>query len=467
MPFKSIFKSAAVSIAILALITSCITVDKTLGSANVSDDYVLQLNSATFKLPLEMKLADSLQALSQSNGYLGSVRTPEFGLANFSFGTNFCPYRVKVNFGKDQIIKNAYITFSSVSGTIADETQVGIMQRMHVYRMNRIIDEEYAYNNQLKDEDYIHTAVDSGGTYYTGTDSLTIRLKHSFAREILQASKLERDSSVKFVERYKGLLFTCDAPAEGTYGGRVNTISTSAASLVIAVNFQPTWKEGLPRKDTAFTFVLSPDYTQNFSTYESAALESTQMQEHILVEGIGGVKPYLDPLALKDAITEWTAREGLDPKRIIVGKATFYLPYENPDPLNKLSNYYPSNLFPTHRVLSSLSDDTEIRSYTPLTDIYTSNNNVGTLNRSLGYYYGDFSSYVQKIINNDREKIAASNDYKIWFMTTDAQTNQSYYTGQTSTTYSTNLGTYSVGSINGPLHDNAPYMEIVYTVLSE
>lgn len=114
-----------------------------------------------------------------------------------------------------------------------------------------------------------------------------------------------------------------------------------------------------------------------------------------------------------------------------------------------------------------MSDDTEIRSYTPLTDIYTSNNNVGTLNRSLGYYYGDFSSYVQKIINNDREKIAASNDYKIWFMTTDAQTNQSYYTGQTSTTYSTNLGTYSVGSINGPLHDNAPYMEIVYTVLSE
>ncbi len=467
MPFKSVFKFFAVPVMALILATSCITVDKTLGSENVSDDYVLNLNSATFALPLQVRLADSLQSLSQSSGYIGAIRTPEFGLATFSFGTNFCPYRVKVNFGKDQIVKSAYIEFSGVSGTIADETQTGIMQRLHAYRMTRVIDEEHLYNNELKDEDYIHTPIDSGGTYYAGTDTLTIRIKHSFAKEILQATKLERDSSERFVKKYKGLLFTCDSPAEGTFGGRVNTVSTSAASLVITVNFQPTWKEGLQRKDTAFRFVLSPDYTQSFSTYESATLENAGEQEYIQVEGVGGLKPYLDPLALKDALTQWTISQGLDPKKIIIGKATFYLPYDNPEPLNKLSKFYPSNLFPTHRVLATTSDDVSYRSYSPLTDIYTSNNNVGTLNRSLGYYYGDFSSYVQKIMKTDRDKIAANEEYKIWFMTTDAQTNQSYYSSQTSTTYSTNVSTYNVGQINGPLHDNAPYMKIVYTVLSE
>lgn len=468
MPF-SIFRPIAAALAALFLTASCIDVNKSLGSADIPDDYVMRLSTETIPLPLQTKIADSLQSLSQSNGYIGSIRTPEFGLANFSFGTNFCPYLTKADYGKDQIVKKVYIEFSGMSTTVADETQVGIMQKFRVYRMTREIDDKHLYNNELKDEDYIHTAIDSGGIFYTGTDSLTIRLKNSFGKELLKATKLERDSSSRFVERYKGLLFTCDAPASGSFGGRVNEVPAGSAFLYLVMNFQPTWKDGLARKDTTLTYVLSPEYTQSFSTYESKSLESAEEQEYLPVEGIGGLKPYLDPLRLKDRLDAWMAAKGLDPKRIIIGKATFYLPYDNPEPLNKLSSFYPVNLFPTNRVFTAGEDedDVETRYYYPIKDIYSSNNNTGTLNRSLGCYYGDFSSYVQNLINKDREEIAADQSHKVWFMVSNATTTQSYYGQQTSQNYSTNVATYCVGRINGPLHERAPYMTITYTVLND
>lgn len=465
----SILRPIAAALAALFLATSCIDVNKSLGSEDIPDDYVMRLSTETIALPLQTKIADSLQALSQSNGYIGSVRTPEFGLADFSFGTNFCPYLTKDDYGKDQIIKKVYIVFSGMSTTVADETQAGIMQKFRVYRMTRAIDDKHLYNNELKDEDYIRTSIDSGGVFYTGTDSLTIRLRNSFGKELLKATKLERDSSSRFVERYKGLLFTCDAPAAGTFGGRVTEVPAGSAMLYLVMNFQPTWKEGLARKDTTITYILSPEYTQSFSTYESKSLESAEEQEYLPIEGIGGLKPYIDPLELKDRLDAWVASKGLDPKKIIVGKASFYLPFDNPEPLNKLSAYYPANLFPTHRVISAGSDkdDVETRYYYPIQDIYSSNNNTGTLNRSLGCYYGDFSSYIQNLIGKEKAEIAADQSYKVWFMLSNATVNQSYYSQQTSQSYSTNVATYCVGRINGPLHERAPYMTITYTVLND
>lgn len=441
-------------------VSSCIDVDKRVGSENIPDDYTLKVASVQFDLPLRAKIADSLQALSSSEGYIGAIRTPELGLATFSCATNFCPYLTKADYGKDQIIKEFYIQFNKNSNFIAADSQEGVPQNIHVYRMTRLVDEDNRYNNTLTDADYIHTPVDSAGVIYTGGDTLTMRLKYSFARELLNATKLQRDSLKRFKEAFKGLLFACDPPE--AEGGRVNEFDVVNGSMNLVINFQPTWAENLERKDTTLMYALGVQYVQNFSTYESKKLENAAPQEYLAVEGCGGLKAYLDPVALKDRIDAWTVQQGIDPQRVIVGKATYYLPYDLPQTISDLGSFYPQYLYPTYR-----SRDTSGVYYTPLTDVYSTNNNAGAINRSLNCYFGDMSAKIQKFFKADRATVAGDDSFQMWFMPVVSETSTSYYGYGGTTTFSSDLGGYCVGRINGPLHKNKPYLRIVYTILND
>lgn len=439
------------------VVTSCITVDKTTGGGNIPEDYNLQVFSQKFRLPLRAKMADSLQALSSTSGYLGAIRTPEFGLAEFSCATNFCPYVSKSQYGKDQQIKSFYIQFLKKSDFIAEPSQEGVPQNFHVYRMTRTIDKNNMYNNTFKPSDYIPFPIDSGGVIYTGGDTLTIRLKHSFAKELLNASRLALDSLKHFIDEFKGLLFTSDSP-EG-YGGRVNEFEVSDGSMYLSINFQPTWAENLKRKDTTLMYVFGVDYVQNFSTYESKALETSLPQEFINVEGCGGLKAYIDAATLKDTLDNWAAKKGIEAKKVIIGKATYCLPYEKPEVIDNIGNYYPQYLYPASRVV-----DTSGVYYNILNDVYTTGNSTGVINRSLDYYSGDISGSIQSFFRREKADIQADKSANMWFMSVLSQTNTTSYYGYGSTTYSTDLGNYSVGRINGSLNSRYPYLEIVYTI---
>ena len=104
----SFFKAAALTFAISIsfFASSCIEVDKTLGAGNIPDDQALVLKTASFHLPLQTKMMDSLQALTTSYAVLGAFRTPEFGLAQFCFATNYAPYytQKKINLGNDTML---------------------------------------------------------------------------------------------------------------------------------------------------------------------------------------------------------------------------------------------------------------------------------------------------------------------------------------------------------------------------
>jgi len=462
MQLKAFFRYLILPAAASLLTYSCISVDKTIGDINVSNDYIMQVGTATFHLPLKTQMPDSLQALNASYGYFGAIRTKEFGLANFTCATNFAPSSSGLNFGTGAYVKKFYITMILSGNTIADKSQEGITQNIHVYRMNKYVDTTDKYNNMIKSSDYIHNQINIGSTVYTGADSLTIYLNNSFGEDILKATKLQLDSTTHFVKGYKGLYFTCDPPAAGADGGRLNKWAVTSTYMYMQINFQPTWKSGLARKDTTVTFALGVDYAQNESTYESKTLASDIPQEYIDIEGVGGIKPYIDPLVLKDTLDNWAGKMGYDNKRILISDAEYVLPYELPADESRVTSYYQQYLYPCHRVA-----DTTDYYYYPLSDVYSTSNSVGAINRSKYYYAGQMASTVQKIMKADRSEVAAEPKYKMWIMPIVASSSSSYYSSSSSTTYTFDATTYSMGRINGPANKNYPYIKIVYAILKD
>ena len=462
---KAIAVALAVSISFFA--TSCIDVDKTLGTDNIPDNQALHIQTAVIHLPLQTKMMDSLQALSTSFGLLGSVRTSELGLVNCSFGTNYAPYSTsKMNWGTSRKIKSIYLTIQLSSNKTLDDSQTGLPQNIHIYRMTRSVDTTSRYGS-LKPSDYNHTPIDTGSVIYTGTDTLRVWLKNSFGQELLSATQLELDSTSKFMDRFKGLYFTCDNPEEGTEGGRLNVLNVADAYLYVTFNFQPTWESGLAAKDTIIMIPVGGDsYSENFITYESKPKESSVPQEYIFVEGLGGLKAYVDPLVLKDTLDNWISRKGYDPKKVLIGRATYKLPFVTDNStVNYINKCYPSSLYPMYKEWDATAG---FYYYTPLEDVYSTSNNTGNVNRSFSCYMGDISSLIQKMVNKDKAEIQSSwKKYAMWFSSVTSTTSSNYYSGSSSTTYSTDNSSYYLGKINGPLHTNYPTIEITYAVMND
>ncbi len=462
------FSAVVLSAAIFAtfFFTSCIEIDKTLGVDNIPDEYALKLSTVELPLPLQTRMMDSVQALSTETALLGAIRTPEFGLTTSSFATNYAYFSLqKANLGRDRKIKNIYLTIRKSGSNVMDESQQGLPQTIHVYRTTKVIDSTFRYNVELKDTDYIHTPIDSGGVIYTGGDTLRIWLKKSFGQLLLSATDLELDSASHFMNRFKGLLFTCEPPAEGTYGGRLNAFSNAESFIYLNFSFQPTWQAGLARKDTTILIPFASNTSiLNISTYESKSHESSADKEYINVEGLGGLKAYTDPIKLKNIINNWLASEGLDPKKVLICKATYTLPFVTDNStVDFINKYFPASLYPHSR-----NKDAVGFSYNPLNDIYSDNNYAGNINRSLSCFTGDISSTIQSLVNNSTEDIQANwKKYAMWFSAVSSQTNNSYYSSNTFTTFSLQRDSYSIAKLNGPLHSNYPKLSIVYTVMND
>jgi len=465
----SVFKAVAFTIAIsfTFLATSCIDVDKTLGADNIPDEQALHMQTATFRLPLQTKMMDSLQALSTSTALLGALRSEDMGLATFSFATNFAPYSTKtINWGNSRKIKSVYITMQKSSVTTLSDDQTALPQNIHVYRMNRVVDTTSRYGT-IKPSEYNHTPVDTGSVLYTGGDTLRIWLKNSFGQELLSATQLELDSNSYFIDRFKALYFTCDSPEDGINGGRLNVLSTSDAYVYITFSFQPTWASGLAVKDTSVMLPLGSDsYTQNFSTYETKVLENDEPQEYVYTEGVGGLKPYIDPIALKDTLDNWIAKNGYDRTKLLIGKATYKLPFVTDNStISFINRCFPQSLYPMNKIWDT---DRSFYYFAPLEDIYSTSNSHGSVNRSLSYYSGDISSTIQRMVNKSKADIQGSwKEYAMWFSSVTETTSTSYYTTTSTTTYSTDMASYYIGKLNGPLHTNYPYLEVVFAIMND
>src|SRR5574344_977463 len=444
----AVFVLAAVSV------ISCITVDKSLGSCNIPDDQKLKMETATFNIPVESKMADSLQGVSTSYMLVGAINTTEFGLAQFSVAANIVPYTAGMRYGQDPVIISTYIQLVKSALLSMTDNQDGITQDISVYRLKQPLDTINVYNNSINSSGYYPTPLNKKAITYYGGDTLKVYLDNALGKELLTATDTELDSLNLFSKRFGCIYIKSNVPPAGLSGGRLNQFSYGSAYMYLKYNFQPTWKSGMARKDTTVVMSIGYNFCLNLSSYSSKNQETAAVQTVLPVEGLAGIKPYIKMDALKDQIDAWIKTKGYDRTKVLVSKATITFPFEAPANLDNLT-HYPSYLFPSYRKKDT---DYNITYYYALKDINSNGNSKGVLNRSFFNYSGDITAAIQNMIK--KEKSALDSTYNFWLMPIVSSTN-SYG----STTYSIDDFNYSRGKLNGPASANPPTIKLFYTVM--
>lgn len=465
----------------LFMAVSCIEIDKTMGEGLIPCTQDLPIRIQEFELPVVIKSSDSLQTVSTTYGTFGAINTPEYGLAEFATMAELCPSMTGWNFGKDPVVKEVYFTAALSNHYVAQDDQIGIPQSISLHRTYVGIDSTNNFNNSITEADYNPEPLNLGENIYFGGDSIKMYLNNSFGEEILTATRSELDTLENFVNRFKGVLLKTSVPDEGINGGRINLIDYGTGAIYIKVNFQPTWKEGLERKDTLFYLSFGYNYYLNLSSYNSGNLQTTDPSEIIPIEGIGGLKPFIDHNALKDTLDNWKARMGYGEKNIVVAKAALTFPFEIPADLDMTK--YPNKMYPCTKVKDTVTYNTisDFR-YTPLEDIYVDGFSKGEINRSLCHYTMDIPTIIQKYISKDKSELDSS--YDMWIMPIYEEEQESsssssgyydYYSyyygyypsaGSTTTTYYfIDDFNYYIGKINGNKAENKPKLTLIYTVV--
>ncbi len=466
MQFKDTLRVLILSAVSSLIVFSCITVDKSIGIDNVPLDQELNLSTKTFALPVGMRSLDSIQGVSDEYMVIGSFMTQEYGEANFGCAGNIAPQYTGYNFGRDAKITSVYLAMPLAESTgdknsslTLDPSQEGIPQNINVYRLKTTLDTTTIFCNSIKEEDYDPTPVNKTSITYFGGDTLRVYLNNSFGEEILASTEEELDSLGLFSQRHKGLYITCDSPVSTVNGGRLNLFEYGTAYIYVKFNFQPTWEEGLSRKDTTIRLVFGYNYALNTSSYSSKGMETYLADKSLYIEGMGGIAPFIEAKALKEMLDSWCTSQGYDPSKVVVAKATLSFPFEEPGNPDMYSNY-PSYLFPTRRL--PISETSSTKYYYLCTDYNSTGNTYGAMNRALMKYEADFPYTIQEIINMDKAKVDSS--YDIWIYPLTTTETQNYY-GYTSIAYLINNYTYYNAKINGPGADRYPELKLVYTVI--
>jgi len=443
--------------AAIFMAVSCITVDKSIGEGLIPEDQDIPVFTAELDLPVQIKSAQPLQGLSSSEAVFGTIRTPENGLVQFATAADFRPNLTGWNFGKDAVVKEVYFLANISEIFVPEDDQAGIPQIITLHRTYKNIDTATVFNNDFTEADYDPEPVNLSETVYFGGDSLKVILKNSFGEEILTATQAERDTMSLFMKRFKGLLIKASAPEEGIYGGRENFLNFGSGTIYISVNFQPTWSEGLVRKDTLFALTYGNNTCLNLSTYESVSLQTDNPGDVLNFEGAAGNKPYISKTALKKVIDEWIKKEGLEGKTVIIAKGSLVFPFEIPEDMDMTK--YPPTIYPCNREYDTTY---HANVFYPVIDVNTGGYSIGNMNRSLKEYKMDIPSIIQDFVSKDISELDDLT-HNLWVMPIKSTTDSYYGT----VTYNLDHGTYYMGKLNGPASANGrcPKLHLVYSVL--
>ena len=402
--------SAAVVLAITAI--SCIKVNQSLGSVYVPTDRDLKINTFSFDLPVGMKMADSLQT-STSYLVLGNIDDPDYGATSAEFAATVNPPDT-LPWGKNPVYKSAKLQFLKFSMQTFTDGQEELPQNIHVYALTRPMDTTKIYSNCIKREDYSLEEISEGAVIYCGSDTLTIPIKESFARQYMDATQEELDSTDLFIKRFYGIYVKADKPIGGT-GGRLVKFSAGA----LRFTFNSTNDLGNQR-DTTVNFPIGSSFATGIYAHDTRAMEvdGDNNLEKIYYEGMAGIKPHVSGAAIRDSLVAWSALNGVDPKNKIHARASIELPYDVTEGDYSVADNYPTSLYPATRYKYAYDD----YQYYPLSAIYDSSFDRGDINRSLQYYKPDVTLYVQNVLKMVASDKELNDSWDLWFF--------NYYTGE-------------------------------------
>ena len=442
--------------ALLALffLSSCITKDPTLGSELVPSNQDITIRTVVLDLPVSTAIADDLPSSISDRALVGSLRTDEFGLFTSEAIMSLTASTDSIIWGANPTVTGVSLDLNIDTTMVTDKSQFHIPQSIHVHAMTMELDTTCTSQADLIGKEYCDpTPVSKGGAIYTGGDSFSIPLKNEFGERFLRLPMETLDSAALLSKQIPGLCVRCDAPIDypGYDYGRLNSFDLSSSYLKLIWEYSD--EEGNRRSKTAF-FNLGKYHLLNvYGTDTASPASRADARDLIPVQGLNGVKPFIDALQLRSTVARWAGTQGIPLENLVIAKATVEFPFEykgNPD---QFYTYAP-NLFPCRR--KSVKGRTL---YSPIDEISNSSMEHGSIDRSQLCYKSNISIHLQKLIQRSESGITSEDN--LWLMGT--VTSVSNTTGETFY-YSDNVY-YTQTMLNGTAALRHPLLRITYTVL--
>lgn len=428
-PLRQVCRLAASALVILSSF-SCVKVDTGVGANLIPLNDLYDIYSAEFPLTdIHMKMLDSLSGYSNTRITIGAIRDEEFGLTTRGCALSLVPIPDTLDFGSNPKFKEFHFSAAHDTVSVADMRQMNIIQNINVYELAQPM------NFNLVDLrtpiEHKSTRITDGVPAYNGKDSLSFNFSKAFGEKYMQITQDDLSDMETYLKKFPGIYIDTDTP-EGL-GGRIDMFQLQLGLNIdqgyITKNFAElkfsSEYKGV-RKDTAFLFYLSPNdmldldslamIKSNYSTYKfpqncfnTVSHESTGREvlagETIHIEGGGGVKPVFSAQEIMDKVKAEVSKHG-DPATAVINRATIVLPFEFPEDYKEMYKY-PDYLSPTCRISYSSGV-----SYASLTDVSSTDEDPGKINRSLLQYAPDITFHVQKLMNLSKD--ANISNYDIW-----------------------------------------------------
>lgn len=432
-------------------LASCITIDHKLGSSLVPENQNIALHTATIDLPVGLRMADSLQTAISQSITVGAIRTGVFGLFHCDAAMSVTAATDSIDWGKNPSVRSFTLNLVTDTTLVMDPAQRYIPQNIYIHQLDVELDSTMVYNNSLSAADYNPEVISDGGFVFTGSGSYSVRIKEEIGQRLFRIPMATLDSADLFMKAFHGFYLRCDDPVEGTEGGRLNLFNLANSTLALTYDYDDDQGN---RKTATATFLLGNRYTVNSCSSGARSLESDNPADALYMEGLCGIKPHIDALRLKDAVSAWAAAEQIPVENLLIAKATLSFPFEYSGHRSQF-DYYAGNLFPCRRTAGS---EGRVR-YTPIDEINNTELESGQIDRSQLEYRSNVSFYLQDLIGRERSEITAADD--LWLMPTI-----SFYNSTTAVTYYyADYFHYAQSFLNGTSAERHPVVKLTYTIL--
>ena len=461
-------KSLTLGLAAMAILASgCINADYSLGEDLVDKTLLFDTYTVTFNLDeIQMKPSSDLSGYSDSHVTIGAIRDDVFGLTTRESAFTLIPALDTLDLGTNPEALSFQVYFAADTISCADDSQQHILQNIYVTELTEPLGtEETGISRSIAHGEELIT---QGIPVCNGTSDLTFRFTKAFAQKYVDAisklgpvfkDRVSKDSIDRYddyVKALPGIHLRTDAP-EGN-GGRINLFQLSCLSVsnqyyyrnnnIGLLKVRSTWN-GV-QKDSSFVFIPgepaffneaeSLDNNEKFYQYAfNRVTHSTREQaadEHVLVEGGGGLKPVILARELKEKTLAAIAQKPGNQERAVIVKATIVLPFEMTEDYLK---YYPVMLSPTVRTTVKDEDGKESIAFAGLTDASISTEDQGDIDRSNLVYSPDITYHLQELLR--RTDLDTATDADIWLLT---------------------VHTTKEADANGSLYDNEYYQQMLY-----
>ena len=424
---------AGAAAAVLLCFHSCISSSYEIGGNLIPTE--LKYDTYTAEFPLEeirVDFPDSLSGYSNTRITIGAVRDEIFGLTTRGCAISLVPMSDTLDFGKDPKVKKFHFSAARDTTSVADHSQDNILQNINVYELSKPLDFNDGNLNNIVE--HSKERITARTPVYDGTDSLSFNFSAEFAKKYLTITQDDLKDLDTYTKKFPGIYIDTDEPLG--IGGRINMFSLQLglnmeyyqitgdyATLTFNAEYDGE------RKDTSFYFYYCPDKMYDLDSLIGTISSSTdrlpqycfnvtghstrpqagKTPDMIPVEGGGGLKPVISATEIKNLLENEISRHTDQPRKAIINRASIVLPFEFPDDYQQMFRF-PTYLNPTVRVRY----DSGYVSYGSLTDVTSSYEDPGSLNRSLCQYAPDVTYHTQKILElSDLSKIE---NYDIWLL---------------------------------------------------